>query len=84
MRAGQFFTQADEQAGYQRTRECLRSYSDRELISTYHETLRDTFDCVFGHNARCFFNLVADELIRRGITQLPNIFGPIEVRHVTS
>lgn len=81
MTAQQFFTLADEQQGYPRTRGALRGYSDAELTREYHETLRATFDRMFGNNARHFFNLVADELIRRGITHLPNIFGPIEVRH---
>lgn len=81
--AAQFFTQADEANDYARTREALRAYQDKQLVENYHETLRASFDRMFGHNARQYFNLVADELIRRGITEIPNIFGPIQVKHIS-
>lgn len=82
MIASQFFTFADEQNGYLQTRKALESYNEQELAREYHETLRDTFNQMFGHNARKYFNLVADELLRRGITELPNIFGPISVKRI--
>lgn len=82
MRAGQFYTNEDSTRNYELTRKALATYSDSELIGTYHETLRDSFDRMFGHNAKGFFNLVADELLRRGINELPNIFGPIQVKHI--
>lgn len=78
--AAQFFTTYDEMQGYPRTREALRAYSEQELIRSYHETLRDSFNSMFGRNAGQFFNLVAEELLRRGITELPNLFGPIRVK----
>jgi hypothetical protein len=78
--AGSCFRDADARTDYQQTRAALKTYSDEALTREYFEYQKAGFDSMFGHNAREFFNLIADELISRGITQLPNIFGPIEVR----
>ena len=84
MTAAQYFTSADEHQGYPKTRECLKQSSADELAKEYHSNLRDCFGGnLFCGNARRYFNLVVDELLRRGITQLPNIFGPITVKHWT-
>jgi hypothetical protein len=79
-RADGHFTLTDERRGYSETRRHLAGYSDEDLQREYHEATKAGFNQLFGHNARAFGNLVVDELRTRGITQLPNIFGPIEVR----
>lgn len=74
-----YCTRKDEEAGYPETRKRLASYSDADLIREYHDATRDGLGEMFGHNARAFGNLVVDELLSRGITEVPNIFGPIPV-----
>jgi hypothetical protein len=76
-----YFTLRDEQAGYPETRKRLAGYDDQQLIDRYLESKRDGFNRLFGHHARKFGDLVTDELLARGITQIPNIFGPIDVKH---
>lgn len=80
MQAAQYFTQADEANGYLETRGALKTYSDAELTRDYFEYQKACFNSIFGHNAQKFFNLICDELLTRGITHLPNIFGAIEVK----
>lgn len=75
-----FFTFEDERAGYPRTRAALAGYDSDDLIKEYLQSSRDGLNAMFGHNARRYGNLVADELLRRGITQLPNLFGPLPVK----
>lgn len=77
--ADPYFTRADEQNGYPETRLRLAGYPDDMLILRYRECLRDGMGAMFGHNARRFCALVVDELMTRGITEIPNIFGPIPV-----
>ena len=77
--ADPYFTLADEARGYAETRRHLAGYSDADLLKTYAESVRDSFNQLFGHNARKFGNLVVDELHARGIYQAPNIFGPIKI-----
>ncbi len=33
------------------------------------------------HNAREYADMLGSELLKRGITEIPNIFGPIRVRN---
>ena len=80
MQADTYFCVADEQEGFPRTREALRSYTDTALTRAYLDANRDSFGALFGHNARKFGNLVVDELTARAIHEIPNIFGPIMVR----
>lgn len=82
MVAGQFFTLADSENGYVKTRAALETYTEKELEREYHEYLKASFDRMFGHNAKKYFNLVTQELLRRGITELPNIFGSIAVKEL--
>lgn len=65
--AGQFFTLSDEQAGYPKTREALASYDDSRLKDARHQSIKDSFDKVFGHNAKKFLKLIEDEMESRGI-----------------
>lgn len=79
--ASQYFTLADEERGFIDTRKALAAYTVAELAREYFECQRDCFGFnIFCNNARKYFNLIVDELRTRGITHLPNIFGPIEVR----
>lgn len=78
--ANSYFTLADEQAGYPRTRAALATYTDAELIAEYTQALRDGLGAMFGHNARRFGYLVTEELLTRGIIEIPNLFGPLLVR----
>lgn len=75
-----YFTRKDEAAGYPETRKRLAGYEDKDLTREYLAAMRDGLGALFGHNARRFGNLVADELLARGVTELPNLFGPIQVR----
>lgn len=77
------FTLADERQGYAETRRHLAGYSDADLTREYHDSIKGSFNALFGHNARAFGNLVVDEMLSRGITHVPNIFGDIEVRRFT-
>jgi hypothetical protein len=77
--ADPYFTTADELKGYPETRKRLAGYSDDQLTRDYLDRMRDCFHDMFGHNARRFQDLLGEELIARGIRQLPNIFGPIAV-----
>lgn len=54
-------------------------FTDDQLVSEYKTGMKHTFSKVFGRNAKIAQNLVADELIRRGITEIPNMFGPIQI-----
>jgi hypothetical protein len=76
-----YLTPAQESLGYPEARKHLAGYSDEDLTREYHELHRACFGEMFGHNAQKDFNLVVDELLARGITELPNIFGPIPVKH---
>lgn len=81
MRARSTFTTADQQQGYPETRAALAGESTERLVNEYRSTTRDCFGAMFGHNAKRFRDLVADELLKRGVTEIPNIFGPIPVCH---
>ena len=74
MTAASCFTIVDAERNYRDTREALASNGEDELAKQYHEYLKASFDRIFGNNAKTFFNLICDELTRRGITELPNIF----------
>lgn len=76
-----YFTLSDERNGYAETRRHLAGYSDSDLIREYHDSIKHGFNAMFGHHARRFGNLVVDEMLSRGLSHVPNIFGPIEVRH---
>lgn len=71
-------TTADAKNGYSATRAALRECSAESLASEYMNMMRASFG-MFGHNAATMGNLCAEELIARGITEIPNIFGPIKI-----
>ena len=49
------------------------------LSREYLEMSRASFDRLFGHNAKARRKQIGAALLARGITQIPNIFGPINV-----
>jgi hypothetical protein len=53
--------------------------SNDHLITEYFDLMKAGMNPVFGHNARLANNAVADLLISRGITEIPNIFGALKV-----
>jgi hypothetical protein len=61
----------------------LHRYSDELLMREYLAMNKAGFDRMFGMNARRHGNACADALLARGITHVPNIFGPIEVKKWT-
>ena len=81
--AAQHYTLADERAGYPATRAALTRYTADELMRDYRDAGRDVFG-MFARNAAHYGNLVVDELFARGITETPNLFGPIPVRRFTA
>lgn len=54
--------------------------TDEMLMREYLDMNKAAFDQVFGHNAKRQRASVAGELQRRGIVEIPNIFGAIPVR----
>lgn len=81
MRSNVFFTSGDQQKGYPETKAALKRESTEDLTREYRTGMRRCSDPMFGQNACAFQNLVAAELISRGVTQIPNApFGSIEVK----
>lgn len=78
---GIHLTPAESEQGYPMARIYLAGYSNTELAREYKDMLRASFGRLFGHNARAAFNLVVDELLIRGVKEIPNLFGPLEVSH---
>uniref|UniRef100_A0A6H1ZUI1 Uncharacterized protein n=1 Tax=viral metagenome TaxID=1070528 RepID=A0A6H1ZUI1_9ZZZZ len=76
-----YLSLSEERQGYPQARARLAGYSNAELIREYLDAQRDSLGRMFGHNAKKNLNLVADELLLRGVTSIPNLFGDIEVRH---
>ena len=58
----------------------LHRACDEYLVREYLALQKASFDRVFGHNAERQRKIVGSELIRRGITSIPNIFGAIPVK----
>lgn len=57
-----------------------REWTDDELMREYLDLCKHSLNNVFGGNARRALTVVANQLLARGITEIPNIFGPIKVR----
>ena len=55
--------------------------TNEHLMREYLEMNKASFDRMFGRNAEEARIAIADELIWRGIDEIPNIFGPIPVRN---
>lgn len=77
--AGQFFTPADEQTGYSKTREALAGYSDEQLAKERKEFAKASFNKIFGHNAKKYLTLLDDEIGARteGMAQAPVAETPV-------
>ncbi len=58
-------------------------WTDARLMAEYLELNKAGFNAIFGHNARREQDVITDELHRRNIHEIPNIFGPIPVRKNT-
>lgn len=71
---------AEQQKGFPKAKESLAKASDDDLLADYRQGMKDVFGAMFGHNAAIRQDLIADELLRRGITEIPNMLGPIPVR----
>ena len=54
--------------------------TDEHLMSEYLDLQKHSFSKMFGHNAATAQNEVAEILLARGITEIPNIFGAIPVK----
>lgn len=59
--------------------EALRFVETDTLVREYQGRMRDCFNAIFGHAASRAQDLIGSELIQRGITEIPNLFGSIEV-----
>ena len=68
-----------ENLNYPKARAVLKGQTTEKLQKEYLSRMRDTFSRMFGGNARRAANLVVDELLERGETHVPNLFGPIEI-----
>ncbi len=49
------------------------------LVEEYKEMNKASLDRMFGANARRMGNAVVEQLYANGITEIPNIFGPLKV-----
>lgn len=58
----------------------LAQWTAEALIAEYLAMNKAGFNNVFGGNARAAGNLLAAELLRRGIDSIPNPFGAIPVK----
>jgi len=59
----------------------LGRMNNEQLMREYLDMNRASFDRMFGMNAKRRLNACVDELLSRGITEIPSIFGtPIVVR----
>jgi hypothetical protein len=67
--------------GYPTVREDLKKVDDDQLIAEYKNNMKSVFGQLFGHNAKKWQNMIADELLSRGITSVPNIIFPIKVEN---
>lgn len=54
--------------------------TNEHLMSEYSSLVKASFNRLFGRAATEALNQVADVLLKRGITEIPNIFGSIQVR----
>jgi len=73
------WTAQDQQAGFPQLYKKLEALTTPQIVKEYTEGLRDCFSKMFGQNARILQNAYARELLRRGITALPNIFGDLPI-----
>lgn len=55
-------------------------WDDKRLMREYLDLNKAGFCRIFGHNAKREQDIVSVELMARGISEIPNIFGAIPVR----
>ena len=58
----------------------LKSITVDHLTREYLTMRRAEFDRVFGQNAKRARKEIAEILIGLGVTEIPNIFGPIQIQ----
>ena len=73
------WTHADQANGFPRLRATLATCPVPELQRAYLEGTRDSRNAMFGHNAAVLQREVARELLARGETTIPNLFGPLAI-----
>ena len=73
------FTLAEEKEGYPKLREALKGYDTPLLTSEYRQAVKYSFERMFGYNSAKEADVIAEELIARGVTEIPNPFGPESV-----
>jgi hypothetical protein len=56
---------SQEEAGFPKAKATLSACSDDDLRREYHQTLKDSFGAMFGHNAKKMLVLVEAEIARR-------------------
>ena len=76
------WTWTDRAQGFPRLHAQLAVQEDTALIMEYGRGMRACFAPMFGFNARVMQREIAAELLRRGVQEIPNIFGPIQVTGV--
>ena len=82
-----YHTATEERAGFPKMRAVIRAmivHRPEQIRREYRELVKASFNKTFGYNARTQFNVLVDELLAAGITELPNAFGPIQVKHISS
>lgn len=62
-----YLTDAEQHEGYPRARCVLRCLPTGRLLQEEQEMVRASFDCMFGHNAREYLDLIQDELNKRSV-----------------
>jgi hypothetical protein len=79
-----FWTPEDERNGNSKTKEFLQDVSDDDLKKEYLECNKRRSNAMFGQTTRRWQDLIAEELLRRGISGIPNIFGVIPIQRENS
>ena len=69
----------DEKEGFPRLRARYHAMSLPTLAKEYRTGMKHCFHTVFGHNACRDQNVIAETLIARGITHLPDCFGFLKI-----
>lgn len=76
---GSFYGICRTNVGYPTVRDDLKKVTCFELAHEYKTNMKACFGQLFGHNARKWQNMIADELLSRGIKTVPNILKEIEI-----
>jgi hypothetical protein len=73
------WTVADQVAGFPQLHAAFAATEIAVLVETYAQQMRDCFSQPFARNMRILQRELGGYLLCQGITEVPNIFGPIPI-----